>query len=157
MTDHLPTDSWPTADVDPVRRLRALAASVSGAAVTERVYDAPLDLVWGTLIDFEGSFADLQADMTDVRVLDRSGGRVEVSAKGRLGRRAHLRGIARDGFCWMQSRFLIVAMAATAESDGRTRVALTGGVRVPGRAAIVPVGVRRESRRTLDRLEQLLR
>lgn len=156
MTENGPIETWPTAEVDPVRRLRALAAAVSGAAVTERVYDAPLDLVWGILVDFEGSFADLQADMTEVRVLTRSGDRVAVSAKGRLGQRAHLRGVARDGFCWMQSRFLIVAMAATAEGEGRTRVALTGGVRVPGRAAIVPVGVRRESRRTLDRLEQLV-
>ncbi|WP_109506568.1 hypothetical protein [Nocardioides speluncae] len=156
MSDTEQPQGWPTAEVDPVRRLRALAGAVSGAAVTERVYDAPLDVVWGVLVDFEGSFADLQADLTEVRVLDRTGDRVEVAAKGRLGQRARLRGVARDGFCWLQSRFLIMAMAATEEGDGRTRVALTGGVRVPGRAAIVPVGVRRESRRTLDRLGEML-
>jgi hypothetical protein len=30
-------------------------------------------------------------------------------------------------------------------------------VRIPGRAALVPLGVRREAGRALDRLEQLLR
>jgi hypothetical protein len=52
----------------------------------------------------------------------------------------------------MQSRFLIIiGMAALQQLDGRTLVALTGGVRVPGRAAVMPLGAARESRRSLDR------
>ena len=57
----------------------------------------------------------------------------------------------------MQSRFLIIGMAVSAEPGGGTLVALTGGIRVPGRAAIVPLRVRLESTKTLDRLEQMLR
>jgi hypothetical protein len=147
---------WPTAPVDPVRRLRALAEAIPGAAVTERVVDAPMDRVWALLSDFEHRFAELQADMTSVRVLAADGDRVELLARGRLGQRARLSGVVRPGWCWLQGQMLIVAMAATPEGPDRTRVALTGGLRVPRRAAIVPIGVRRESRRTLDRLEAML-
>ncbi|MFD3560095.1 hypothetical protein ACFWVU_10530 [Streptomyces sp. NPDC058686] len=61
----------------------------------------------------------------------------------------------RPGWCWLRSRFLLLAVAAAPEEDG-TRVAFTGGVRVPRRAALVPVGVRREGRRSLERLTTLL-
>ena len=37
-------DSWPVAAFDPVRRLRALAAGVSGATVAERVIPVPFDV-----------------------------------------------------------------------------------------------------------------
>ncbi|MDN5915198.1 MAG: hypothetical protein L0I76_08860 [Pseudonocardia sp.] len=150
------TDDWPTATLDPVRRLRVLAAGVPGAAVTERILDAPIDQVWAVLTDFETGFTKIQPDMYKVRVAALVGDRIELHARGRLGQRARLRGVVLPGWCWLQSRFLIIAMAAAAEPDGRTRVALTGGVRVPTMAAIVPIGVRRESRRSLDRLAELL-
>ncbi|MFE5297579.1 hypothetical protein [Streptomyces sp. NPDC056632] len=58
----------------------------------------------------------------------------------------------RPRWCWLRSRFLIIGMAAVAVPDG-TRVALTGGVRVPGRPALVPFGTRTELIRALHRLE----
>lgn len=148
--------TWPTAELDGVQRLRALAAGVSGAAVTERVVPVAVDQVWAVLSDFKGGFAMVQPDMRDVRLASHVGERVTVLARSHLGMRAELTGIARPGFCWLQSRFLIVAMAAVPEPYGGTRVALTGGVRVPRRSAIVPVGVRRESLKSLDRLEGVL-
>jgi hypothetical protein len=66
-----------------------------------------------------------------------------------------LRGEQRPGWCWLQSRFLLLGVAAAPDGDG-TRVAFTGGVRVPGRAALVPLGVRREGERSLRRLRDLL-
>jgi hypothetical protein len=36
-----------------------------------------------------------------------------------------LDGVLRPGWCWLQSRFLVIGMAAAAEPGG-TRVALTG-------------------------------
>jgi hypothetical protein len=147
---------WPVAELDPVRRLHVMAAAVRGARVTERVLDAPLAEVWAVLTDFEGGFAAVQPDMGRVRVTQRKGERVSVTAVSRRGFRARLHGMVRPGWCWLQSRFLIIAMAAASEPDGRTRVALTGGVRLPGRAAIVPIGVRREARRSLDRLEAMM-
>lgn len=150
------TVNWPSATPDAVHRLRILAAGVPGAAVTERILEAPIDKVWAVLTDFEDGFATVQPDMHRVRVIARVGDRIEIRARGRFGQRAHLRGVVRPGWCWLQSRFLIIAMAAAAEPDGRTRVALTGGVRVPTKAAIVPIGVRRESRQSLDMLAEIL-
>ena len=147
---------WPVADIDSVRRLRIMAAVVSGATVSERVIDASLERVWAVLADFPHGFAQVQPDMRDVRVVERAGDQIVVRAVSKHGMRARLYGTERPGWCWLQSRFLIIAMAAAPERDGRTRVALTGGVRIPGRAAIVPVGARREARRTLNRLETLL-
>jgi hypothetical protein len=150
------TDNWPTADLDPVRRLRALAAGVPGAVVTERVFDAPLSVVWELMWGDGRTFAELQPDMRSITGLTVDGDRVSLHARSRYGMRAQLKGTVRPGWCWLQSRFLLIGMAATEEPDGRTRVALTGGIRIPTRAALIPIGVRRESTKSLDRLEAML-
>jgi hypothetical protein len=147
--------TWPTAELDPVQRLRVAAAGVRGAAVTERVLPAAFADVWAVLSSFEDGFAQVQPDMRNVRVV-RDDTATVLLATSRYGFRARLVGVHRAGWCWLQSRFLIIAMAATPEPDGGTRVALTGGVRVPGRSAIVPVGVRREAGRSLDNLARLV-
>ncbi|MHB9851244.1 hypothetical protein [Streptomyces sp. Tue6028] len=146
---------WPVADLDPVRRLRVLAAGVRGAHVTEGVVPAPYDRVWALLDDLEGDFGRIVPDMRRLRVVRRDGPRVEALARSRYGMRAGLRGEQRPGWCWLQSRFLLIGVAAAPEGTG-TRVAFTGGVRVPGRAALVPLGVRREGERSLRRLTGLL-
>lgn len=138
--------------IDPVARLRIMAAAVPGARVVERVLPAPPEAVWAVMSDLEGEFGRFQPDMRSVRVLRVTGDRVEALARSKYGLRAHFRGVLRPGWCWLQSRFLIIGMAAAPEPDGGTRVALTGGVRVPGRAAIVPLGTERELRQALTRL-----
>ena len=147
--------SWPSAELTEVERFRAMAAGVPGAAVTERVVDAPIERVRELLMDLD-VFAEIQADLVSAEVVRRDGDRVVVLAKGRRGQRARLEGQLRPGWCWLQSRFLIIGMAVAPEPDGGTRVALTGGIRIPGRAAIVPLGVRRESAKTLNRLASRL-
>ncbi|MEV0989551.1 hypothetical protein [Streptomyces sp. NPDC049949] len=142
--------------VDAVTRLRIMAAAVPGARVVERVLPAPLEAVWAVMGDLEGGFGDFQPDMRRVRVLRVSGNRVEALARSRHGFRARLRGHLQPGWCWLQSRFLIIGMAAAPEPGGGTRVALTGGVRIPARAAIVPLGTRRELERAAVRLEALV-
>src|SRR5262249_6547784 len=95
-------------------------------------------------------------DMHRVRILRVDGDRVEALAYSRFGMRARFHGVLRPGWCWLQSRFLLVGMAARAEPGGGTRVAVTGGIRVPRRAALVPGGVEREGQRRLDRLARRL-
>lgn len=140
------------AALDPVRRLRVMAGAVRGARLVERVLPADPADVWAVMSDLEGGFGDFQPDMRTVRVLRVDGDRVEALARSRYGMRARLHGVLRPGWCWLQSRFLVVGMAAAAEEGGGTRVALTGGVRVPGRAALVPFGARRELERGMARL-----
>jgi hypothetical protein len=150
------TDNWPIADLDDVRRLRVLAAGISGAVVTERVVDRPLPVVWELMWDDGRNFAEIQPDMRSITGLTVDGEHVSLHARSRHGFRAHLRGTVRPGWCWLQSRFLLIGMAASEEPGGGTRVALTGGVRLPRRAALVPIGVRRESIKSLDRLQELV-
>jgi hypothetical protein len=150
------TDNWPQAELDNVRRMRVLAAGIPGAAVTERVVNAPIERVWDLLSDLEGSFGEIQPDMRSVQILERDGERTIALARSRFGMRARLEGVVRPGWCWLQSRFLIIGVAATPEPGGGTRVAMTGGVRVPGRAALVPIGVRREAERALERLASMV-
>ena len=148
--------NWPQVELTDVERFRALAAGVPGAAVTERVLPQEPEQVKALLSDLD-VFAQVQADLISAKLLERDGDQVVVLAKGARGQRARLQGQLRPGWCWLQSRFLIIGMAVAAEPGGGTRVALTGGIRVPGRAAIVPIRVRAESSKTMDRVEQLLR
>ncbi len=149
------TEPWPTTGLDPVRRLHVLAAGIRGARVTEAYVDAPFTRVWALLGDLEGGFGQVVPDMERLRVVERRGERVEALTRSKYGPRARLRGVQRPGWCWLQSRFLLIGVAAAPEGAG-TRVAFTGGVRVPSRAALVPVGVRREGRRSVERLTALL-
>ncbi|MEU3775324.1 hypothetical protein AB0F11_19310 [Streptomyces sp. NPDC032472] len=145
-----PVDPGP----DPVARLRIMAAGVRGARVVEQVVPAPVEAVWAVMSDLEGEFGRFQPDMRSLRVLRVAGDRVEALARSKYGFRARLRGVVRPGWCWLQSRFLIIGMAASPTPDGGTRVALTGGVRVPGRAAVVPVGTARELASAMERLRE---
>lgn len=142
-----------TYEVEPVGRLRIMAAGIPGARVVEEVLPAPLGAVWAVMSDLEGEFGRFQPDMRSVRVLRVTGDRVEALARSKYGLRAHFHGVLRPGWCWLQSRFLIIGMAAAPEPGGGTRVALTGGVRIPGRGAIVPFGARRELELAARRLK----
>ncbi|MEU5864473.1 MULTISPECIES: hypothetical protein [unclassified Nonomuraea] len=144
--------SWPVSDLDPVRRLRALAAAIPGASVAERVIPAPLATVWAVVSDLEKEFGAFEPDMRHITVEPaRPDGRLVARARSRYGMRARFDVDLRPGWCWMQSRFLLVGVAATAVPEG-TLVAQTGGVRVPGRAALLPWGVRAAGERALARL-----
>lgn len=145
--------NWPVADLDPVRRLRVLAAAVPGAVVAERIIRAPFEQVWEVAGDLEREFGTFEPDMRRLRIVaDDGGGRLVAEARSRYGMRARFDVDLRPGWCWMQSRFLIVGVAAAAVPGG-TLVAQTGGVRVPGRAALVPLGVRAAGEKALARLE----
>ncbi|QSB03914.1 hypothetical protein [Natronoglycomyces albus] len=145
--------TWPNASIDTVTRFRALSAAVAGAHVAERFINAPFDDVWAYISDLEGGFGDIEPDMRNIHVRHYDGHRIVAVARSRLGMRALLRGTLRPGWCWLQSRFLIIGIAAQPEGTG-TRVAMTGGLRVPGRARLAPLGVRRTAQRSLIRLER---
>ncbi|WP_406304428.1 hypothetical protein OHA61_21765 [Streptomyces sp. NBC_00885] len=148
------TANWPpAADLDPVRRLHALAAGVPGALITEGEIEADYAEVWPLLADLDGELARLVPDMRGLRVTRIDGDRVQAVARSRFGPRARFDGVMRPGWIWLQSRFILMGVAATPSGEGRTRVAFTGGIRIPGRAALIPVGVGGAGRRVLGRLE----
>jgi polyketide cyclase/dehydrase/lipid transport protein len=125
-------DQWPVADLDPVRRLRVLAASVRFPVyVAEVVLPAPPEQVWAVAADLEHSLPDCLPTVRAVRITRTDGDQLELLALGTLGQRARFDVVLRPGWCLMRSRFVVGAMAAVAEAEG-TRFAALGGFRIPG-------------------------
>ncbi|NYH93288.1 hypothetical protein [Actinopolymorpha rutila] len=134
MTDTI----WPEADLDPVRRLRVMAAVIPGAVYAEDVLPLSFDEVWAVAADLENEFPRLLTDVRTMRITRADGERLEALARGRFGQRARFDVVLRPGWCWMQSRFLLGGMAAAAEAD-RTRFAFMGTLRVPGARLLHPL------------------
>jgi hypothetical protein len=44
---------WPVAELDPVRRMRVIAAATPGVAYAEKLIPAPFSAVWETASDLE--------------------------------------------------------------------------------------------------------
>jgi hypothetical protein len=151
--------TWPVAEVDPIRRLRVLAAAVPGAVVTEATYDAPYPQVWAVAADLEHELPRYLPDVRTLRITHRDGDRLEAHARGYAGLRARFDIVLRPGWCIMRSRFLLGGLAAVPDQD-RTRFAFLSGVHVPGQRAMAP-GLTRlghvAGRQVLDRLAEQVR
>jgi hypothetical protein len=141
------TPNWPTADLDQVRRMRVLAASIPGVVYAEEYVDVPFDRVWEFVADMETSIPALVTDVRSFRIVRRDGRgapsgeeRFMAKAIGLLGNRGAFDVVLEPGWCLMQSRFVVGGMAATPEGGG-TRFAGCGalrnlpGARLLGRAA----------------------
>jgi hypothetical protein len=129
---------YPGVELDPIRRLRVLAAATPGAAVAEGVLDAPFEAVWAAATDFEQvhgieifvAQAHIRARQPDAET---GGERLELEYRPRpFGPRDVLDIDLRPGWCWMQSRLAIAAMAAVPEGNDRTRFAHLEALRLPG-------------------------
>lgn len=151
---------WPDARVDPVMRLRALAAAIPGSAVTETFIAAPLDVVWAVASDLEAELLHFIPDVRSVRLIPGPSDRSVALIRGRSGLRGRFDVVLRPGWCVMQSRFVIGAMAAT-PAPGGTIFAGLGALRLPAArtltpllsAAGQPLGAR-AARRLRQRVEQ---
>jgi hypothetical protein len=134
----------PPAELDPIRRLRVLAAAIPGAAVAEGVLDAPFDAVWETVADLEHA-AGIEIFVGEPQIRSRredtetGGERLELEYRMRPLRRREVTEVdLRRGWCFMQSPLSVAAMAAIPEGD-RTRFAHLEAARVPGRRLLKPL------------------
>jgi hypothetical protein len=146
---------WPVAELDPVRRMRVLAAAVPGAAYAEKVIPKPFSAVWEAASDLEHELPRMVTDLRSFEITSARGERMTARARGRLGQRASFDVVLRPGWCVMQSRLLIGGMAAVPEAGG-TRFAFLGGLRLPGARLLRPVlgpAVRNLALRPVTRLE----
>ena len=141
MTGH---DLWPTATIDRIGRLRALAAGLRGAHLHEEVLDASFDDVWRFVSHLEHAVPLFDNDVRSLRVLHRDGERLRIRA--RLPLWAATAPIEFDvtlhaGWCWMVSRPQLYVVGMAAEPDGsHTRFAHLEGVALPAaRWARAPV------------------
>ena len=150
---------WPTAELDPVRRLKVITSGYSRPVYAERYFDVPVDAVWSVASDLENELPKVVRGVRSFAVPDeaRSGTeRFSATAVSRLGHRERFDVVLRPGWCLMQSRMVIGGMAASEEGTG-TRFALLCNFRFPG-GALLPqlpfLRVRARSEAMLDRLEQ---
>jgi hypothetical protein len=150
---------WPVADLDPVRRMRVLAAATPGVAYAEKHIPAPFDAVWKAASDLRQQLPRMVTDLRSFEITSAHGERMTAHARGRLGQRASFDVVLRSGWCVMQSRFLIGGMAAAPEGDG-TRFAFLGGLRFPGMRLVDPLlrpAAEKLALRPISRLEDRLR
>jgi len=131
------TQHWPVADLDPLRKLRVMAAATAGTDLTEWTIDAPPEAVWQVASNLQVEMPRLIRDFRSVTVTPGTGERLVMDARGYLGQRARFDVVMRPGWCWMQSRFLLCGMAAVSEGT-RTRFGFLGGIRVPGARLLHP-------------------
>jgi hypothetical protein len=131
---------WPVADLDPVRRLAVLAATVPGGAiVVEEVIEAPFERVWAVAGDLEHELPLLLRNVRSMRVVESAGEHLIAEAAGYFGLRDRFEVVLLPGWCVMQSSRAVGGMAAMAEGE-RTRFAFFGGLRVPGSRLLARVG-----------------
>jgi hypothetical protein len=129
--------SWPVAELDTIRRLRALAAAVPGAIVAETTLDAPFEQVWAVAADLEHELPAYLPDVRSFTITGRDGERLQAYARGYAGLRARFDIVLRPGWCVMRSRFLLGGLAAVPDGP-RTRFAFLGGVHIPAQRAAAP-------------------
>ena len=130
--------AWPTAELDPVTRMRALTAGLPHVATDEIVFEAGFDRVWELVEDFEQYTAQFEAGVGRVKVSERNGERLVLHAKGpvpALSRWMRFDVVLRPGWCLMSSKLGAVGMAARPEGADRTRYFHFEGSSILGRLA----------------------
>jgi hypothetical protein len=128
-----------SAVMDPIDRLHVIAAGIPGAAIVERVLDAPFESVWATATDFEGALSGFEVSVGRARIVKRDGETVTLESRlPLLPVRQRVDVHVRDGWCLMQGRGFVAGMAARPEGD-RTRFAHLEAARVPGAAITKPL------------------
>jgi hypothetical protein len=153
--------NWPTVEVDPVRRLRVMAAGLHAAMYAEAHLDMPITDVWAVASDLEGELPHLVPTLREFRCYPTTGDRSMAWAYGPFGHAARFDVLLQTGWCLMQSRYVVGGMAAVPEGSG-TRFAVLGGLRQPWSAplqqALRPLGrsrgllmIDRAARRALAR------
>jgi hypothetical protein len=152
-----PGQRWPTADLDPIRRLRVLADATGAGLFVEGIIALPFEQVWAVASDLEAELPSLLPDVRSLRITHVQGDRLAADVRGYLGLRARFAIVLRPGWCLMQSRFLLGGMAALPTSEGdETRFAFLGKLRIPGLRIVRPLLApleRRVGRKILTRLE----
>jgi hypothetical protein len=113
--------AWPTASLDPVVRMRALAAGLPNAAIDETVFDAPFERFWPFIEDLEGNTPRYEGAVNRLHILDRHGEQIRLEARTPIGLWVEFDCVLRSGWCVMRSNSAQIGMAAHPESATQTR------------------------------------
>ena len=118
MSEPAPLSRWPSARLDEVARLRAIAAAGAHLAYCERTIEAPFEVVWSIFGDLEHG-----VPARSIRITDRAGERMKFEYKSPILGALRFDAIYRPGWCVMRSWAAEVGLAATPVDAARTRVA----------------------------------
>ncbi|MGC5566039.1 hypothetical protein ACPYPG_24775 [Streptomyces sp. FR-108] len=162
---------WPVTELDPVRRLRVLAASLNAVTYADARLSLPCADVWAVVSDLEAELPHLLPGVRAFRTSPTSSvppvppvppltppasEHGSAWAYGPFGRRARFDIVLRPGWCLMRSGSVVAGMAAVPEGTG-TRFAVLGGLRPGWTAPVVralrPLGTLR-GHRVIARAEQ---
>ena len=113
--------AWPTTTLDPVAKMRALAAGLTNAAIDETVFDVPFDRLWPFIEDLENNTPRFEGTVNRLRILDRHGEQIRLEARTPIGLWVEFDCVLRSGWCIMRSSSGQVGMAAHPESPTQTR------------------------------------
>ena len=149
------TGVWPSADLNPVRRMRILVAGLPNAAFRERVLDAPFDDVWRVASDLEHGTPLWEKNVGGLAILQEQDDRLEVEIRSFFGLRLRARAVLRPGWCVMQGQLFAVGMAAAPEGE-RTRFAHFEALSLPGSGVLRPL-LRHRIHHEFETLERLAR
>ena len=134
--------AWPTAELDPVERMRALAAAMPHVAVDETVFDVDFDHFWSFISDFERTTSQFEYSVSRARIINREpepeggGERLVLHTLSPLGGPwVHIDVVLRPGWCLMHTRVGDIGMSARPEPNGKTRFFHFEGSSVLGRIA----------------------
>jgi hypothetical protein len=104
--------------LDPIARLRVIAAGLPDAVFAETIVDAPYASVWGIASDLEHGVPQFEPAVQAVEILKRRGERLQIAVQTSDGTRLPMDVILRDGYCLMQSTAVAIGMAARTEGQG---------------------------------------
>ncbi|MER5730663.1 hypothetical protein ABT084_20420 [Streptomyces sp. NPDC002138] len=147
--------SWPTADLDPIRRLKVISAATNATSYAQRRYEVPIERLWAVAADLENELPQIITGLRSFTITGTDGERISAQAVSSLGHREHFDVVLRPGWCLMQSKVLLGAMAAIPDGSGTT-FAFMSGLRIPGASALKRIGLFGTEARAdalLDRLE----
>ena len=126
---------WPAVELDPVARLRALAASLPWVVFEDCVIAAPFARVWSYIDDMEHGVPQFEGNVRRLEILSRDGDRLALRSFAPGGFPMHIDAVLRPGWCVMRGTFADVGMAAAPIGPDTTRFAHFEGSRWLGRPA----------------------
>ncbi len=127
--------AWPTVEIDPVEKMRAIAAALPYVASDEAVFDAPFERFWRFIEDLETNTPRIEGTVDRLEILERNGDRLRLKARTPIGTWDEFDVVLRRGFCVMQGRSGQIGMAARPESGTTTRFFHFEGTPMLGRIA----------------------
>jgi uncharacterized protein YndB with AHSA1/START domain len=98
--------------LDPVLRVRVLAAALTGSVVAERILEATFEQVWRVVTDLETMGPRYETNVTAIQFIQRSPTRDRIVATLRGGHDEEMDVRIVPGWCLMQSLSFVVAFGA---------------------------------------------